>query len=145
MSLDLFMALASFTQAGAQIGLGAAAKKSSGRQAQLAREAAPHAAAGLAARWFLLAGGAGVALAVLAGLASSVVERVRYEGRIQMSEEDKRREVLEDQGHPAARRFRDMLADRALSLDAPTASSGAAAGMVDMERPGGDSPLARDR
>jgi len=39
MSLDLFMALASFTQAGAQIGLGAAAKKSSGRQAQLAREA----------------------------------------------------------------------------------------------------------
>lgn len=107
------------------------------RARALARASSPGGAARAAARCLQLAGGVGVAVAVLGGLVAHLRERWRYQERVAMSDEERRRESQEDQGSPALRRARDQLAERLLAVGAPTSGGGAAAGMTDVARPWG--------
>jgi flagellar biosynthesis protein FlhB len=78
--------------------------------------------------------------AVLQGLVRHLMARRVYERRIRMTDEERRREAQEDQGHPAVRRAREELAARALQQAVPAGDGSAARGMVDMGGPEGPRP-----
>ncbi len=104
---------------------------------QLATESTPMAQAMLVKAWVTQCVGWGVGLVVAVGIAKFFWERRQYEMRIQMSEEEKRREQMEDNGSPVLRSQRDKM--QAELLGGAPASSGAAQGMVTMGGPEGPS------
>lgn len=86
----------------------------------------PHMAADFLARSLTLP----AALVLPAALACAAYERRRYEARISMSDDERRRELAEDQGSPETRQARDRLASQLVGVDSPPGGDAEKGGAV---------------